>query len=78
MQKEITEIGIGVQENLDSQMNTIRSAQRKMTDTNNLAGEARGILRNIEGNERRQRLFMYGAVILVVVGVSVAVYMILF
>ena len=69
--KEMVEIGVGVQENLSRQMETIHSARGKMTETNNLTGEARQILRNIEGNERRQRLFMYAAVILVVVGVSV-------
>jgi predicted nucleic acid-binding Zn ribbon protein len=75
---EMIEIGTNVQKNLTLQENTINSAKTKINDTNNLTGEARIILRNSERTERRQRLFMYCAVILVVVGVSVAVYIILF
>jgi hypothetical protein len=76
--REMMDIGLGVQENLDRQMDTINSTKGKMTETNNLTARARQALRNIEGNERRQKLFMYCAVLLVVVGVSAAVYMILF
>jgi len=75
---EIVEIGTGVQAQLDEQAHTLQSAERKVHEATNLAGDARHELRAIEVAEWKQRVLSVGAVVVVVLSVSIAVFLMLF
>jgi len=75
---EIQEVGTGIQNNLSQQNETIYSVHGKIKHTSVLATEGRNILRNIERAETRNKIFAYGAVVVVFIGIVIAIYWILF
>jgi hypothetical protein len=75
---DMHQVGLGIQNELSQQGETIHSVHGKVKHTTSLAGEGRNILRNVERAEMRNKLCAYGAVGAVFIGIVVAIYWILF
>ncbi|GBG34275.1 Vesicle transport through interaction with t-SNAREs-like 1B [Hondaea fermentalgiana] len=75
---EIEETAQSVAEQLQDNRASLESTRRKLQDTNSLTGQARGLLRKMEHNERVKKLVGYGAFGIVVICMLFLVYSIVF
>jgi hypothetical protein len=74
----MTEQGVEIQRQLEEQKNTMQSAMNKMNRTDALSQEGRRHLSEIERGELRNKIFMYGAVVIVFIGIVVMLYYVFF
>ena len=74
----MSEQGLEIQRQLEEQEQTMRSALGKMNKTDQLSQEGRRHLNEIERGELRNKIFMYGAVIIVFIGIVVMLYYVFF
>mmetsp|Transcript_3445 Transcript_3445/g.7663 ORF Transcript_3445/g.7663 Transcript_3445/m.7663 type:complete len:219 (-) Transcript_3445:505-1161(-) len=75
---EIEETAQSVAEQLQENRATLESTRRKLQETNSLTGQARGILRNMEHNERVKKLVGYGAIGVVIMCFLLLIYNVFF
>jgi hypothetical protein len=75
---EIKQTAANIQIDLEAQSQTMHSISGKVEHTNRISTVARNLLRTIEKNETRNKLFAYGAVVAVFIGIVVAIYWVLF